>query len=245
MALIFFIYGLIIGSFLNVCIFRIPEGIPIIKPPSYCRSCGHRLNFTDMLPVVNYIVNKGKCRYCGKPYSPQYPFVELLDGVLYLMVYMKYGFSSLSVIYCIIISLLIIVSFIDLKHKIIPNGVNIALTVSGVVFIFIQRAELFNRLLGGLIGFGLFLMTAILTNAMGGGDIKLMAALGFVFGIKGVIFITLGSFISGAIISLILLGLRIKSRNDEIPLGPFISLAALTYIFFGTEFTNWYISMLM
>lgn len=244
MTLIFLIYGLFIGSFLNVCIFRIPAGISsIVKPPYSCGSCGHRLNFIDMLPVVNYIANRGKCMCCGEGYSLQYPLIELLNGILYALVYLKYGFSLTSVIYCIIISILVVISFIDLKHKIIPDGANIALAVVGAIFIFIERAGLYNSFLGSITGFGLFLAIAFLTNAMGGGDIKLMAALGFLFGMRGVLFITLTSFVSGAIISLILLGLKIKSRKDEIPFGPFIALAALTYIFFGTVFINWYINI--
>lgn len=180
---------------------------------------------------------------CGEGYSLQYPLIELLNGILYALVYLKYGFSLTSVIYCIIISILVVISFIDLKHKIIPDGANIALAVVGAIFIFIERAGLYNSFLGSITGFGLFLAIAFLTNAMGGGDIKLMAALGFLFGMRGVLFITLTSFVSGAIISLILLGLKIKSRKDEIPFGPFIALAALTYIFFGTVFINWYINI--
>ncbi|MGB4440576.1 MAG: prepilin peptidase [Sedimentibacter sp.] len=243
MTIIFLIYGLFIGSFLNVCIYRIPSGISIIKPPSSCGSCGHRLNYIDMLPVVNYIKNKGKCKYCGSPYSMQYPLIELLNGVLYAFVALKYGFSLTSVLYCFTISLLITISIIDIKHKIIPDGLNITGVIIGIIFIISDNPILFDRLIGLGIGLVLFFSIAMVTNAMGGGDIKLMAVLGLIFGVKGVLFITLFSFVTGAVISLILLATKVKSRKDEIPFGPFISLSALTYIFFGSQIINWYLSI--
>ncbi len=241
MTLIFLIYGLFIGSFLNVCIFRIPSGISIVKPPSSCGSCGHRLNYMDMLPVINYITNKGKCRYCGSHYSIQYPLIELLNGLMYALVYLKFGLTLNSILYCLIISLLITVSIVDLKHKIIPDSLNIAGGIVGIIYIIINKT-FFNSIAGALTGLVLFLAIALLTNAMGGGDIKLMAALGLIFGIKGVLFISLFSFVIGAVISVILILLKIKGRKDEIPFGPFISLSALIYIFFGAEIINWYLA---
>lgn len=244
MTIIFFIYGLFIGSFLNVCIFRIPAGISLVKPPSSCGSCGHRLNYIDMLPVINYIINRGKCKYCKSPYSMQYPLIELLNGILYLLIALKYGFNLNSILYCIIVSLLIVVSMIDLKHKIIPDGLIITGAIIGIIFILLDRTIIFDRLIGLGIGLGLFLAIAVLTNAMGGGDIKLMSVLGLIFGIKGMLFIILFSFVIGAIISVELLTLKIKSRKDEIPFGPFISLSALIYIFYGTEIINWYLNII-
>lgn len=244
MILLILIYGLFIGSFLNVCIYRIPSGLSIIKPPSSCGSCGHRLNYIDMLPVVNYIINKGKCRYCGSRYSIQYPLIELLNGVLYVLVALKFGFTWNSIIYCAIISILITVSLIDLKHKIIPDSLNITGAIVGIIFIIITKSSILNKLAGAFIGLGLFLAIAVITNAMGGGDIKLMAVLGLMFGVKGVLFITLFSFVLGAVISLILIAVKIKSRKDEIPFGPFISLSALIYIFFGLELITWYFNIL-
>jgi leader peptidase (prepilin peptidase)/N-methyltransferase len=243
MTIIFLIYGLFIGSFLNVCIFRIPEGISIAYPPSSCGNCGHKLSYLDMIPVVNYLRTKGRCRYCGAPYSMQYPLIEMLNGILYFLLALKYGVTLQSVFYCIIISLLLVISIIDLKHKIIPDGLNIFGMIIGIILILIDHRIFFDKMIGLGIGFGIFLAIAILTSAMGGGDIKLMAVLGLIFGRKGVLFVTLLSFVLGAIISVVLLTLKIKGRKDEIPYGPFISLAALTYIFFGTEMIDWYMSL--
>lgn len=244
MILIFFITGLIIGSFTNVCIYRIPIHKSIITPPSSCGSCGHRLNYIDMLPVVNYVINKGKCRYCGSKYSVQYPMIELLNGILYGAIAFKYGLSVTAVLYCIIVSTLITISIIDLKNKIIPDSLNIALVVIGVLFIIYDSSIITDKLLGASVGFVLFFAITLATNAMGGGDIKLITALGLIFGFKGVLFIIFFSFVIGAVISAILLITKTKTRKDEIPFGPFISAAALLYIFYGIEIIELYLSFL-
>jgi len=196
-----------------------------------------------MLPVANFIINKGSCKYCGSSYSIQYPLIELLNGLMYALIAVKYGFSITSVVYCIITSILITISIIDMKHKIIPDSLNITGVIAGIIVIITTKASVLDSLLGALVGLGLFLSIALLTNAMGGGDIKLMAVLGFIFGVKGVLFITLSSFVIGAIISLILIFLKVKSRKDEIPFGPFISLSALIYIFYGFEIITWYFNI--
>jgi len=241
MIIIFFVFGLIIGSFINVCICRIPLHKSIIYPPSSCGSCGHRLNYYDMLPVINYLINRGKCRYCGEKYSIQYPLIELFNGLLYGAIVLKYGFNLIAVLYCILGSILIIVSVIDIKHKIIPDSLNITIAAIGIMLILYDNSILSDRLLGALIGFVLFFIIALATDAMGGGDTKLIAGLGLIFGVKGVLFIIFYSFVIGAVISLVLLIAKIKSRKDEIPFGPFISAATLLYIFYGVEIINLYL----
>jgi leader peptidase (prepilin peptidase)/N-methyltransferase len=241
MVLIFFIYGLFIGSFLNVCIIRIPAGISIVTPCSFCGSCGHKLNYIDMLPVINYMVYKGRCRYCGEHYSLQYPIVELTNGVFYALVYLKYSLSAEAAAYCVIISILIAISIIDIKHMIIPDGLNIAGAITGFIYIAITKSSPVDKITGALIGLGSFLAIALLTHAMGGGDIKLMIVVGLMFGTKGVLFIIFCSFAFGAVVSLILLIIKIKDRKDRISFSPFISLSAVIYIFFGLEIVNQYI----
>ena len=242
MAIIFFITGLLIGSFLNVCIYRIPLHKSIIKTPSSCGSCGHRLNYYDMLPVVNYVINSGKCRYCGEKYSIQYPLVELSNGLLYGAIALKYGYSLAAVLYCILGSILITISVIDLKHKIIPDGLNIVIAAISIIFVLNDNSILTDRIFGALLGFVLFLAIALATDAMGGGDIKLIAGLGAVFGVEGVLFIVFFSFVIGAAISVVLLIIKIKNRKDELSFGPFISIAALLYIFYGSKIINLYLS---
>jgi leader peptidase (prepilin peptidase)/N-methyltransferase len=241
-----FILGTFIGSFLNVCIYRLPEGKSVVSPPSACSSCGHRLGFFDMIPVLNYIFNKGKCRYCGAKYSIQYPLVELLNGLLYLFVFMEYGFNWISVMHCLTVSTLIVVFMIDLRHKIIPDSLVIfGLLYTTIISIMFIDINYLDKFYGLLFGFGLFLVIALVTNAMGGGDIKLMGFLGLNFGLKGIIFITVLSFIYGAVISVGLLVSKKATRKDYIPFGPFIVLAALTYIFWGEEIIQLYINLLI
>lgn len=238
-----FLFGIIIGSFLNVCIYRIPAGKSIVNPPSSCGSCGVKLNYIDMIPVINYIINKGKCRYCGEKYSLQYPAIELLNGILYLTLYTKYGINVYFIVYSLLSSILIIISFIDYRYKIIPDRVIIAGFICSIILNIVHYNIILDKFLGMLIGFGIFMLIAVVTNAMGGGDIKLMALLGFIFGINGVLFITAACFILGAIISILLLILKIKGRKDEIPFGPFISIAALLYMLYGDLILGYYYSL--
>ena len=244
MRLLVFVYGLVVGSFLNVCIFRIPEGMSVVSPPSSCGNCGHRLNFYDMIPVLNYIINNGRCRYCNASYSIQYPIVELLNAVLYVLVVLKYGLSFYSDIYCLLSSLLIIVCIIDFKYMIIPDKLNIFGLLIGVVVLIIDKHQAADKLFGVLMGFSIFAGIAFFTGAMGGGDIKLIAVLGFIFGLKGIFFITVGSFLIGAVICGALLILKLKNIKDKIPFGPFICMAALLYIFFGNEMIAVYLNFI-
>lgn len=244
MIILFFISGLCIGSFLNVCICRIPARISLISPPSSCGSCGHRLSYIDMLPVVNYVLLRGKCRYCKTNFSIQYPLIELLNGIIYLLIVLKYGASIYSGFLCSFVSVLIVVSIIDLKHMIIPDSVIATGVVIGLSLLIYDRTTLVDKLIGLLFGLVLFLIIALLTGAMGGGDIKLMGTVGLMFGVKGVVFISLFSFIIGAAISVILLSMKIKSRKDKIPFGPFISLASLLYVYYGREMIAVYFNLL-
>jgi len=243
---IIFLFGIFIGSFLNVCIYRIPEGKSIVSPPSSCGTCGHRLGPIDMIPVLNYIISRGRCRYCGAKYSIQYPLIEFLNGFLYLMVFLKYGFTWISIMHCITISLLIVVFMIDLRYKIIPDSLVIfGLLYTIIISIMLIDINIWDKVFGFLFGFTLFLVIALVTNAMGGGDIKLMGLLGLNFGLKGIIFITIFSFIIGAIISILLLITKKATRKDYIPFGPFIAVSAVTYIFWGDNIINLYLKLIL
>jgi len=241
-----FIIGTLIGSFLNVCIYRLPEGKSVVSPPSACSSCGHRLGFLDLVPILSYVFNRGRCRYCGAKYSIQYPLIELLNGILYLFVFYKYGFTWISVMHSITVSVLIVVFLIDLRYKIIPDSIIIfGLLYTTIISIIFIDINIMNKIYGFLFGFGLFLLIALVTNAMGGGDIKLMGFLGLNFGLKGILFITVSSFVIGAVVSVGLLISKIATRKDFIPFGPFIALAAVIYIFWGEELINIYFNLIL
>jgi len=239
-----FLLGIIIGSFLNVCIGRIPFGKSIAYPPSHCPKCSTYLKPIDLIPIGSYLLLRGKCRYCGEKISPQYPLIELMNGIIYCLLFLKFGWTSTFLKYAIFSSLLMVISLIDYEHKIIPDGLIIFGFIIGAFFLIINfKGSLLNGILGFLIGGSIFLLIALVTNgAMGGGDIKLMAVIGFWFGWKYILLIMLLSFVLGAVVSIFLLLLKIKKRKDEIPFGPFIALAAFITLYFGQEMMFWYMT---
>lgn len=236
------ILGLAIGSFLNVCIYRIPIEKSIAFPPSHCPKCEHKLSLIDLIPVLGYLINGGKCRYCKEKISLQYPIVELITAVVFLFLFGRFGISIYFLKYAVLTSLLIVVTFIDLKTQEIPDGLIIFGLIAGLLFnLYDIKANMIQGVLGFMLGGGAFLIIAIATSgAMGGGDIKLMAVLGLFFGWRLIILISLLSFVLGAIISLILIAAKIKGRKDYIPFGPFIAAAALVAIFYGQQILQLY-----
>lgn len=243
--LFIFLTGLFIGSFLNVCIYRIPRGESILYPPSHCPTCDAKLKAKDLVPILSYLFQKGRCRYCGEKISLQYPLIEALNALVYLLLYLKFGLTVSFLKYAFISSLLIVISVIDYYHKIIPDKTIICGFMSVIVFITLYnfKGNIINGTLGLLVGGGFFLLISVVTNGgIGGGDIKLMALLGFLLGWKEIILTSVLSFFIGAIISIILILLKIKGRKDYIPFGPFISVSAFITIYFGNEILGFYIS---
>ena len=245
--------GLLIGSFLNVCIYRIPEKASISFPPSHCFSCDHKLKPIDLIPVFSYLFLRGKCRYCGEKISIQYPLIETLNSLVYLLLLTHFGLSIQFLFYAILASTLIVVSIIDYYHQIIPNETVLFTLIIGIIYristYFAFDENLFTilkqSLLGFLIGGGFYFLIFILTRGnMGGGDIKLMAALGVWLGAVDTglsIFLT---FMIGAVVSVFLLATKIKGRKDAIPFGPFIVLGTFITILYKTEIINLYLKML-
>lgn len=251
-----FIFGTLIGSFLNVCIYRLPLGRSIVRERSSCPKCGAKLGAFDLLPVAGYALLRGKCRKCKARISPVYPAVEALTGALYLLLYIKFSMSFSFGVYAALISLLIIAAFIDFSHMIIPNGVVILGLVLGIVQLIATAVTgAFGPWLDYVIGFfagGVpLLLIALLARlflkkeAMGGGDIKLMAFCGLIIGWKLIIPAYLIGFVAGALASVLLIGLGRKKRGDEIPFGPFLALGVLISIFIGSELIDWYIGLLL
>ena len=245
--LVFLIYGLCIGSFLNVCIFRIPASRSLIKPSSSCPKCNKAIRFYDNIPVLSYIILLGKCRSCKSPISIRYPLIELLTGLVWLFSYLRFGFTLECIVYIIFLSTLIVITFIDLDHRIIPDVISlpgIPLFFLGALFIPETgwRNSLFGILLGGgsllIVAKGYHLFTK--QEGMGGGDIKLLAMIGALIGWKGVFFTI---FVSSAIGTIVGLGVMIITRNNlklAVPFGPFLSIGAAIYIFFGESIITWY-----
>lgn len=252
MNILIFTLGTLVGSFLNVCIYRIPKKESIAYPPSHCTSCGTKLKPIDLIPIVSYIFCKGKCKYCGEQVSLQYPIIELLTGLIFLLFLTKFGLSMDFLFYIILFSILIVISGIDYHHQIIPDilvlitfvlGIGLKLTLFSIDG---QAIDIINSSLGLLIGGGFLLLVAIVSRGgMGGGDIKLMAALGFWIGWKYTILALLLSFLIGGILSLGLLITKVKSRGEFIPFGPFLVIGFMMTALWGERILNWYFSKLL
>ena len=250
MILLISLYGLLIGSFLNVCIYRIPREESIVFPSSHCPTCGTSLKWHDLVPVFSYLVLRGNCRYCGEKISPQYPIVELLNSLVYILIYYKFGFSLNFLFYGIIFSILIIIGFIDLKEMIIPDILVILILITTIIYklltfiLYSKYPDLLNSIGGLVLSSLLFILIIDLSKGgMGGGDVTLIGSLGFILGIKNIFLTIFLSFILGAIISVILLITKIKGKKDPIPFGPFIILGFFITVFWGDELINWYLSL--
>lgn len=250
MTILISLYGLLIGSFLNVCIYRIPREESIAFPSSHCPNCGTKLKAYDLVPILSYIVQRGKCRYCGEKISPQYPIVELLNSLVYILIYYKFGFSLNFLFYGIIFSILIIIGFIDLKEMIIPDILVILILITTIIYklltfiLYSKYPDLLNSIGGLVLSSLLFILIIVLSKGgMGGGDVTLIGSLGFILGIKNIFLTIFLSFILGAIISIILLVTKIREKKDPIPFGPFIILGFFITVFWGDELINWYLSL--
>lgn len=243
MFFLIFLVGLIIGSFLNVCIYRIPREESIVFPPSHCASCNHKLVWYDLFPVISYIILRGRCRYCNTKISIVYPIIELLNGVIYILLYIKFGLSILFIKYSILASLVIVISIIDLFTTDIYTNTIWFGTAIGIIFIIISilmKQNIFTYIIGAIIGAGVITIIILTTKGMGWGDAELLFVIGLFLGIKLSIVTIFLSFILGGLIGSILIMLKIKSRKDYIPFGPFISAGALISILWGDILLRYY-----
>ncbi len=245
--------GLIIGSFLNVCIYRIPRHKSIINPSrSFCPSCLKPIKAYDNIPVLSYILLGGKCRNCKKPISWQYPLVELVTGILFLCLYVKFDMTLLVLINIVFISLLIIAACTDLTHRIIPNVISVPGILVGLILNYqnivnIRSGD--NVITGTLVSAGIlwiFRQIGLLIKKqemMGWGDIKLAGMIGAFLGLgHGVLALFLGVFL-GVVIWTILIILKLKTRKEYIPFGAFLAAGAMITVFFGTHIINWYLGL--
>ncbi len=246
-----FIFGLCIGSFLNVCIYRLPASKSIVHPRSMCSNCGTLIAAYDNIPVLSYLWLKGRCRHCQIKISLRYPMVELLGGLFALGTFLKFGLTLEALIYYLFFASLLVVTFIDIDHRIIPN----VITLPGIPICFAASFALpaityREALLGILIGGGsLFLVAWIYSlitkkEGMGGGDIKLLAMMGAIVGWQGVLFTIFLASLVGTLAGLAAMLQSRKGMKLAVPFGPFLSIGSITYIFFGTPLIAWYFNLL-
>lgn len=251
MTLLIIIYGLIIGSFLNVCIYRIPRSESIAWPGSHCPKCSHKLSWYNNIPLFSWIFLGGRCRCCKEPISKQYPIVEALNAILYIIVYIYFGFSVDFIFYSLLSSVLIVITFIDLQQMIIPDILVVIIMIlsilhKGIIYFSGGSPEIFSSVIGLFLAGGLFLAIVLLSRGgMGGGDVTLIASLGFILGWRKILLTIFLSFILGSIISIFLLATKIKTRKDPIPFGPFIILAFFITVLWGQAIIDWYFRILL
>lgn len=239
-ALVFFA-GACVGSFLNVCICRLPKRKSVVLPPSHCPSCLSRLKVWDLIPVISYLALKGKCRYCGCKVSPQYPAVELVAGVLFVLAVAKYGITPGALRALVLFSVLIPATVIDLRHKIIPDQLNLAGVVLGIPLIFESREVFFSGAAGFVAGGGLLLLIAVLSRGgMGGGDIKLAAAMGLLLGWKHLLVALFLAFAAGGAAGFLMVLFKMKRMREAAPFGPYLALGAVVAALAGDEIVSWY-----
>jgi len=238
------LFGAVIGSFLNVCIYRIPKGKSIVWPASFCPKCGKPIKFYDNIPVLSYILLWGRCRYCKQPISCQYPIIETLTAALTVLFVWKWGLTPWTAAVLVATYVLITLSVIDIQLMIIPDRLSLGLIVFGLAVSWINPNfdgtawhHFLQSLLGAGVGFFGTLAMALLgyalfrKEAMGGGDVKLMGGIGALIGWEGIITTIIFASVLGLIYSLYLMMFKGKHRGDAIPFGPFLSMGALINLY--------------
>jgi leader peptidase (prepilin peptidase)/N-methyltransferase len=243
-------FGAVIGSFLNVCIHRIPEGKSIVTPPSHCPRCGARIRWYDNVPVVSYLILGGRCRHCREKIRLRYPLVETLSALLCLLVVHRYGLSGPALVYYVFICALIVITFIDLDHQIIPNVITYPGIPLGVAAsLILPGMTVLDSLIGLAVGGGILTAVALAfewirkKQGMGFGDVKLLAMIGAFLGWKAVVLTLIVSSFVGAVIGYAALRLSGKDAQQPIPYGPFLALGAVVYLLDGAAWVDWYLRM--
>lgn len=241
--ILFFIFGLVIGSFLNVIILRIDDLKSVISSRSHCPNCKKTLAWYDLIPLLSFIVLRGKCRSCGKAISLQYPLVEFFTGLLFVFLFLMFGLTLTAFFYLIIFSLLAVVFVYDLKFQMVPEiFVWIVVILSLLGGWYFGVFGFWNMLLGGLIGGGFLALLVLVSNEkwMGAGDIKIGLILGFLCGYPNVIFGIFSAFILGSIVGLFYIGMKKKTLKTALPFAPFLILATLIAVTYGRAVISWY-----
>ena len=242
-SIIIFLYGIIIGSFLNVCIYRIPKKENIVTTRSHCMSCGYQLRWYDLIPLFSWLALGGRCRKCKAKISVQYPAIEALNGVLYLIVFLRYGVSIETLLYCLMASALLALSVIDFRTFEIPLGFNVFIAVLGLVRVLTDLTNWREYAVGFFTVSTVLYIIYVLTKGrgIGGGDIKLMAASGLLLGWKCNILAFLLGCIIGSVIHL--LRMRFTKAEHVLAMGPYLSIGIYISALWGTRLIDWYLSL--
>ena len=254
LAVFFTLVGIAIGSFLNVCIDRLPLRKSLVSPPSHCDSCQHQLGLLDNIPIFSYLFLRGCCRYCGARIPIRVFLVEFITGALFLLAFWRYGLTAQFGITAFWCCVFLVIIFIDWEHKLILNVITYPAMVIAVVFLAVHtyvpgvvfmppQATLINGLISGAALFVFFfLIVLIRPDAMGMGDAKLVALIGLVSGFPLVVFSMIIGIVIGGIVAIVLLATRKKGRKDVIAYGTFLGIGPIIALIFAPEIINWYLS---
>lgn len=248
-----FIIGTVFGSLFNVCILRIPNKQSISNILLCCYNCDTKLKYVNLISILTWIFLKGKCKYCRHKISSRYTLIKLLTGILFVMIYNVYGLNFITINYLVLISLLIIITFIDIDHYIIPDSIIIFGSIFAVLFdLTNQGISIKESIIGGIVcGGGMLILISLIElvlkkEVMGGGDIKLLFMIGLFLGIKLGLLTILISIYAGAfygILTIINSKIKNKEYNSIIPYGPFISVGAFITVLCGTNIINLYMNL--
>jgi leader peptidase (prepilin peptidase) / N-methyltransferase len=257
LSIITFIFGTMLGSFLNVCIVRLPKDESIGTPPSHCPNCKARIPFYDNIPLLSYLFLRGLCRFCRERISPRYFFVELLMGVLTVALLHRFGLSLAFFVYVAFAAALIVISFIDLDVRLVPDMISLPGIGLGLLAALLQHPwpaehlavppSPISSLLGVLVGGGILLLVAWLyelftgVEGMGGGDVKLLAMIGAFLGWPAIPLALFFASLSGSVIGIILMARAGAGGKYALPFAPFLCLGALFHLFFGEAVVQFYL----
>lgn len=241
--IISFVFGITIGSFVNVLIYRLPLHENIVTTNSHCMSCNHKLAWYDLFPLFSWILLGGKCRYCKKEISVQYPIIELINGFGYSAIFIMNGINITSALYSICFSMLVALSVIDWRTYEIPFGINIVILVCGIINMAFDYTHFYYYLIGMVCVSGFLFLLYIFTGGrgIGGGDIKLMAAAGLLLGWKHIILALILGCIIGSVIHIILM--KVSNKGRMLAFGPYLSVGITISMLCGNQLLNWYLGI--
>lgn len=243
--IVFMIYGIVIGSFLNVCIYRIPKEESIVVNRSHCMECGEQIKWYDLIPLVSYLILGGKCRNCKTKISIQYPLIEFINGLGYAIIVLFNGVNLVSALYCLCASALLALSVIDWRTFEIPVAFNIFIGILGIIRLLTDIEHWHTYVIGFISVSGFLYLIYLITKGrgIGGGDIKLMAVAGLLVGWKNII-LSLGlGCVLGSVIHVALM--KIQNKDRMLAFGPYLSLGIYLSMICGEELISWYLNMFM
>lgn len=245
MYLIIFLYGAVIGSFLNVCIYRIPNKENIVSKRSHCMSCGNVLKWYELVPIMSYLMQKGACRHCKQKIAMQYPLVEVVNAIIYVWIFVRNGFTFESILYCLCASALVVISVIDWKTFEIPLGCNMFILCLGILKVVSDLAHWNEYVIGFFIVSSFLYVFFLFTKGkgIGGGDIKLMAAAGLLLGYQGIVLSLALGCILGSVIHIT--RMKVTKKGRVLAFGPYLSMGILITMLYGEDIITWYIRTIL